>query len=145
MGGVIRYKLSEVEKVLNEKYGAAKTTATGLRYITEKEGTGVSPIATNQVTVHYTGYLLDGKKFDSSVDRGQPATFGLNQVIPGWTEGLQLMSKGGKAKLVIPSALGWGAQGNGKVIPPYAPVLFEVELIDIKAPQAEVQPTPPGK
>ena len=89
---------AEMDKVLNEKYGNAKTTPSGLRYITELEGNGASPIATSNVTVHYSGYLLNGKKFDSSVDRGQPATFPLNQVIAGWTEGLQLMKKGGKTK-----------------------------------------------
>ena len=121
-----------MDKTLNETYGSAKTTASGLRYITEKEGTGASPLATNQVTVHYTGTLLNGKKFDSSVDRGQPATFGLNQVIKGWTEGLQLMKVGGKTKFIIPPALGYGANGAGGVIPPNAWLVFDVELLDVK-------------
>ena len=121
-----------MDKVLNEKFANAKTTASGLRYITEKEGTGASPIATNQVTVHYTGTLLDGKKFDSSVDRGQPATFPLNQVIKGWTEGLQLMKVGGKTKFIIPPDLGYGAAGAGGVIPPNAWLIFDVELLDVK-------------
>lgn len=121
-----------MDKVLNEKYANAKTTASGLRYIVEKEGTGASPLATNQVTVHYTGTLLDGKKFDSSVDRGQPATFPLNQVIPGWTEGLQLMKVGGKTKFIIPPGLGYGANGAGGVIPPNAWLIFDVELLDVK-------------
>ncbi len=121
-----------MDKVLNEKFANAKTTASGLRYIVEKEGTGASPIATNQVTVHYTGTLLDGKKFDSSVDRGQPATFPLNQVIPGWTEGLQLMKVGGKTKFIIPPTLGYGAAGAGGVIPPNAWLIFDVELLDVK-------------
>ncbi len=108
----------KMNKVLNETYGAAKTTASGLRYIIEKEGEGEAPKATSSVTVHYTGYLLNGNKFDSSVDRGQPATFGLNQVIPGWTEGLQLLKPGGKAKLIIPANLGYGANGYPPVIPP---------------------------
>jgi peptidylprolyl isomerase len=121
-----------MDKVLNEKFANTKTTASGLRYITEKEGTGASPIATNQVTVHYTGTLLDGKKFDSSVDRGQPATFPLNQVIKGWTEGLQLMKVGGKTKFIIPPDLGYGAAGAGGVIPPNAWLIFDVELLDVK-------------
>lgn len=122
---------AEMDKVLNEKYATAKTTASGLRYITEKEGTGASPVATSNVTVHYTGTLLNGKKFDSSVDRGQPATFGLNQVIPGWTEGLQLMKVGGKTKFIIPPALGYGANGAGGVIPPNAWLVFDVELLNV--------------
>jgi peptidyl-prolyl cis-trans isomerase A (cyclophilin A) len=121
-----------MDKILNEKYANAKTTASGLRYITEKEGTGASPLATSQVTVHYTGTLLDGKKFDSSVDRGQPATFPLNQVIKGWTEGLQLMKVGGKTKFIIPPTLGYGANGAGGVIPPNAWLIFDVELLDVK-------------
>jgi FKBP-type peptidyl-prolyl cis-trans isomerase len=82
------------------------------------------------VRVHYTGRLLDGTKFDSSHDRGQPAEFGLNEVIAGWTEGLQLMKKGGKARLVIPSNLAYGPQGR-QGIPPFAPLAFEIELLDI--------------
>ena len=120
-----------MDKTLNETYGGAKVTASGLRYIAEKEGTGKSPVATDQVTVHYTGYLLNGTKFDSSVDRGQPATFPLNQVIPGWTEGLQLMKEGGKTKFIIPSELGYGAAGAGGVIPPNAWLVFDVELIKV--------------
>ena len=135
----------EFDKYLADNKITTKPTASGLIYIETKKGSGPHPSATDQVVVHYTGTLLNGTKFDSSVDRGEAATFGLNQVIPGWTEGLQLMSKGGKAKLVIPSALGWGAQGNGQVIPPYAGVVFDVELIDIKAPQPEVNAVPPGK
>jgi peptidyl-prolyl cis-trans isomerase A (cyclophilin A) len=126
-----------MDKVLNEKYAGAKTTPSGLRYIVEKEGTGVSPVATDQVTVHYTGTLLNGKKFDSSVDRGQPATFGLNQVIAGWTEGLQLMKVGGKTKLIIPPALGYGAQGAGGIIPPNAWLVFDVELLNVEGKGAE--------
>jgi FKBP-type peptidyl-prolyl cis-trans isomerase len=121
----------KMDKVLNETYGSAKTTASGLRYITELEGNGASPKATDTVTVHYSGYLLNGTKFDSSVDRGQPATFPLNQVIRGWTEGLQLMKVGGKTKFIIPSDLGYGAQGAGGVIPPNAWLIFDVELIKI--------------
>jgi FKBP-type peptidyl-prolyl cis-trans isomerase len=121
----------KMDKTLNETYGAAKTTASGLRYIIEKEGEGESPKATSSVTVHYTGYLLNGNKFDSSVDRGQPATFGLNQVIPGWTEGLQLLKPGGKAKLIIPANLGYGSNGYPPVIPPNSWLVFDVELIKV--------------
>lgn len=121
----------KMDKVLNETYGSAKTTPSGLRYIIEKEGEGESPKATSSVTVHYTGYLLNGNKFDSSVDRGQPATFGLNQVIPGWTEGLQLLKPGGKAKLIIPANLGYGANGYPPVIPPNSWLVFDVELIKV--------------
>ena len=99
-------------------------------YVIEKEGAGNNPIATSTVKVHYEGKFTDGKIFDSSIQRGQPIEFPLNQVIPGWTEGLQLMSKGGKAKLIIPSVIGYGARGQGP-IPPFAPLVFEVELIDI--------------
>lgn len=121
----------KMDKVLNETYGSAKTTASGLRYIIEKEGEGEAPKATSSVTVHYSGYLLNGSKFDSSVDRGQPATFGLNQVIPGWTEGLQLLKPGGKAKLIIPANLGYGANGYPPVIPPNSWLVFDVELIKV--------------
>jgi FKBP-type peptidyl-prolyl cis-trans isomerase len=130
------------EKYLADNKITTKPTASGLIYMELKKGSGPHPAATDQVVVHYTGTLLNGEKFDSSLDRGEPATFGLTQVIPGWTEGLQLMGKGGKAKLVIPSALGWGAQGY-QGIPPYAGVTFTVELIDIIGPQATV--TPGGK
>ena len=127
------------EKYLADNKITTKPTASGLIYMEMKKGSGAHPAAPDQVVVHYTGTLLDGTKFDSSLDRGEPATFGLTQVIPGWTEGLQLMGKGGKAKLVIPSALGWGAQGY-QGIPPFAAVTFTVELIDILGPQATVTP-----
>lgn len=109
-------------------------TASGLIFIETQKGKGKDhPKATDEVTVHYTGTLLDGTKFDSSLDRGQPATFPLSQVIPGWTEGIQLMTKGSKAKLIIPSALGYGARGAGAQIPPFSSLVFEVELLDFKA------------
>lgn len=115
----------------NAKKDGVKQTASGLQYKVIKEGNGKKPKATDQVTVHYTGTLMDGTKFDSSVDRGEPATFGLNQVIPGWTEGLQLMSEGAKYMLYIPAELGYGANGAGGAIGPNEVLIFEVELIKI--------------
>ncbi|MGW8121653.1 FKBP-type peptidyl-prolyl cis-trans isomerase [Roseivirga echinicomitans] len=114
----------------NATKAGVQTTASGLQYKTLVEGTGGAPTAENQVTVHYTGKLLDGTVFDSSVG-GDPVTFGLSQVIPGWTEGVQLMKKGGKIELYIPSHLAYGPNGAGGVIPPNAALIFEVELIDI--------------
>lgn len=112
-------------------------TASGLIFIETQKGKGKDhPKATDVVTVHYTGTLLDGTKFDSSVDRGEPTTFPLNQVIPGWTEAIQLMSKGSKAKLIIPSSLGYGPRGGGP-IPPFSTLVFDVELIDFKAGAAQ--------
>ncbi len=120
------------DKVLNEKYGKTQVTASGLRYIVDKAGEGPKPGSTANVKVHYTGTLLDGKKFDSSRDRGQPIEFGLNQVIPGWTEGLQLMNKGSRYTLIIPPNLGYGDNGIPGVIPPKSWLVFDVELIDFK-------------
>ena len=108
-------------------------TASGLIFIETQKGKGKEhPKATDIVTVHYTGTLLDGTKFDSSIDRGEPTSFPLNQVIPGWTEAIQLMTKGSKAKLIIPSSIAYGARSGGP-IPPYSTLLFEVELIDFKS------------
>lgn len=115
----------------NAKKEGVKVTGTGLQYMIEKEGTGASPAATDEVTVHYTGRLLDGTVFDSSVSRGEPATFPLNRVIPGWTEGLQLMKEGGKTVFFIPSELAYGAQGVPNAIPPHSTLIFEVELIKV--------------
>ena len=115
----------------NGKKEGVHTTASGLQYVIEKEGTGKSPKATDNVTVHYTGRLLDGKVFDSSVSRGEPATFPLNRVIPGWTECLQLMKEGAKYVFFIPSDLAYGAQGAGRDIPPHSTLIFEVELIKV--------------
>ena len=112
--------------------GKAVTTASGLTYQSLKDGTGASPKATNTVRVHYHGTLADGKVFDSSVQRGQPAEFRLNQVIPCWTEGVQMMKVGGKAKLTCPPQIAYGARGAGGVIPPNATLTFEVELLDVK-------------
>lgn len=108
-----------------------KTTASGLQYIVEKEGNGAQPAATDEVTVHYTGKLLNGQVFDSSVQRGEPATFPLNHVIPGWTEGVQLMKEGAKYTFFIPSGLAYGPQGVPNAIPPHSTLIFEVELIKV--------------
>ncbi|WP_421799870.1 FKBP-type peptidyl-prolyl cis-trans isomerase [Haliscomenobacter sp.] len=115
----------------NKKRTGVVTTASGLQYEVMKAGTGAKPAATDQVTVHYEGTLLDGTVFDSSVKRGQPATFPLNRVIPGWTEGVQLMQVGSKYKFFIPSQLAYGDQGAGEDIPPHSTLIFEVELLKI--------------
>ena len=107
------------------------TTPSGLKYRRIKEGNGKHPKATDRVKVHYTGTLIDGKKFDSSVDRGEPITFPLNQVIPGWTEGLQIMDEGSKYILYIPYNLGYGVRGAGQDIPGGSTLIFEVELLEI--------------
>lgn len=116
----------------NAKKEGVKVTSSGLQYLVLTEGTGKSPKATDKVVCHYEGMLTDGTMFDSSVQRGEPATFGLNQVIAGWTEGLQLMKEGGKTRFFIPYNLGYGAQGAGGSIPPYATLIFDVELIEVK-------------
>ncbi len=115
----------------NAKREGVVTTSTGLQYEVLKEGSGDSPKETDQVTVHYHGTLIDGTVFDSSVDRGQPATFPVNGVIPGWVEALQLMNTGAKYKLFIPSDLAYGERGAGGAIGPHATLIFEVELISI--------------
>lgn len=107
------------------------TTESGLQYEVMTEGNGAKPTADDQVTVHYHGMLTDGTVFDSSVDRGEPAQFGVTQVIPGWVEALQLMSVGDKWKLTIPSALAYGDKGAGGLIGPGETLVFEVELIGI--------------
>ena len=115
----------------NAKKEGVKTTASGLQYKITQAGTGKQPTAQSVVKVHYTGKLLDGKVFDSSVDRGEPVEFPLNQVIPGWTEGLQLMKEGSKATLYIPSQLAYGEQGVPGTIPPNSTLIFDVELIKV--------------
>ena len=114
------------------KSQAAQTLPSGLVYQSLKNGTGASPKATDTVRVHYHGTLADGKVFDSSVQRGQPAEFPLNRVIPCWTEGVQMMKVGGKAKLTCPPQIAYGARGAAGVIPPNATLTFEVELLGIK-------------
>jgi FKBP-type peptidyl-prolyl cis-trans isomerase FklB len=116
----------------NAKRDEVTVTASGLQYEVLSEGAGAKPSATDQVTVHYHGKLTNGTVFDSSVERGQPATFGLNQVIKGWTEGLQLMSKGAKYRFYIPQDLAYGATPHpGGPIEPYMTLVFDVELLDI--------------
>ena len=114
----------------NKSADGVQVTASGLQYKHNVEGSGAQPDADDEVTVHYEGRLIDGTIFDSSIKRGEPATFGLNQVIPGWTEGLQLMKEGGKATLYIPQNLGYGAQDMG-TIPAFSTLVFEVELIKV--------------
>jgi FKBP-type peptidyl-prolyl cis-trans isomerase FkpA len=121
----------------NAKSEGWKTTETGLQYLVIEPGDGASPTAEQQVSVHYKGTLTDGTQFDSSYDRGQPTTFFLNQVIPGWTEGLQLMKPGAKFKFAIPPALGYGVNSPGS-IPPNSVLIFEVELLEVLA---ETQPS----
>ena len=118
-----------LEKAAAEK--GAKKTSSGLIYTEIKPGTGDSPKASDRVKVHYHGTLRDGTVFDSSVKRGEPATFPLNGVIPCWTEGLQLMKVGGKSKIVCPSAIAYGDRGSPPAIKPGAPLVFEVELLEI--------------
>ncbi|MCC6371335.1 MAG: peptidylprolyl isomerase [Bacteroidia bacterium] len=124
-------KIKAQRELVDKMFAGAKTTASGLRYVVVQEGTGKMPVATDQVTVHYTGKFLDGKVFDSSVQRGQPATFGLNQVIPGWTEGLQLMKEGAKYNFFIPYNLAYGEAGHPAGIAPKSDLVFEVELIKV--------------
>jgi FKBP-type peptidyl-prolyl cis-trans isomerase len=140
-------KDTEIKKAAGEKFLAenktkegVKTTASGLQYQVLVPKDGAKPNATDTVKVHYVGTLVDGTKFDSSVDRGEPISFPLNQVIPGWTEGVQLMSVGSKYKFFVPYNLGYGEQGAGNgAIPGYATLIFEVELLGIKT---FVEPAP---
>ena len=115
----------------NAKKEGIVTLPSGLQYEVITEGNGKKPSATDRVKCHYEGTLIDGTLFDSSVKRGQPAVFGVNQVIKGWVEALQLMSEGSKWRLYIPSELGYGAQQAGEMIPPHSTLIFEVELIEV--------------
>ena len=129
---------ADLDKYLADNKITTKATESGLIFIDIKKGKGNKPKATDIVKVHYVGTLLDGTKFDSSIDRKEPVEFPLNQVIPAWTEGLQLMSIGGKAKLIVPSTIGYGPRGQGP-IPPFSTLVFEVELLDIKAAPEQAQ------
>ena len=122
------------EKYLKEnaKNEGVVTRPSGLQYKVLNEGTGRRPKATDQVVCHYEGFLVDGTVFDSSYQRGEPATFPLNGVITGWTEGLQLMQEGAKYRFFIPYRLGYGENGAGTIIPPYSTLIFDVELIEVK-------------
>lgn len=115
----------------NGKRAEVKTTPSGLQYEVLKEGDGAQPASTDQVEVHYTGKLIDGTVFDSSEERGVPATFGVTQVIPGWVEALQLMKAGSRWRLFIPSQLAYGPNGAGGVIGPNATLIFDVELLKV--------------
>jgi len=115
----------------NKEKEGVQVTDSGLQYIVIEEGDGESPTPADSVIVHYTGTLIDGTVFDSSVERGQPAQFGVSQVIPGWVEGLQLMKPGAKYKFFIPQDLAYGERGSPGSIPPFSALVFEVELLEI--------------
>ena len=115
----------------NAKKEGVVTLPSGLQYMVLNEGTGKKPKATDKVKCHYEGMLIDGAMFDSSIQRGEPAVFPLNQVIAGWTEGLQLMTEGSKYRFFIPYSLGYGEHGAGTSIPPFSALIFDVELIEV--------------
>lgn len=127
----VNRKAGEAFLAENGKRVEVKVTPSGLQYEVLKEGDGAQPTAQDQVEVHYTGKLIDGTVFDSSEERGVPATFGVTQVIPGWVEALQLMKAGSKWRLFIPSQLAYGPQGAGNVIGPNATLIFDVELLKV--------------
>jgi FKBP-type peptidyl-prolyl cis-trans isomerase FklB len=134
-----RAEQGKVHKEAGEKYLAENgkkegvvTLPSGLQYQVLREGNGKRPKATDSVKCHYEGFLIDGTVFDSSVQRGEPATFGLQQVIAGWTEGLQLMQEGAKYRFFIPYRLAYGEGGAGQMIPPFATLIFDVELIEVQ-------------
>lgn len=129
--GAENAKAGEAFLMENGKRVEVKTLPSGLQYEVIAEGEGESPKADDQVMVHYEGRLIDGTVFDSSIDRGEPATFGVTQVIPGWVEALQLMKPGAKWRLFIPSALAYGPQGAGGIIGPNQTLIFDVELLKV--------------
>lgn len=129
--GEVNAKAGEAFLAENGKRAEVKTTASGLQYEVLTEGDGPQPTAQDQVEVHYTGKLIDGTVFDSSEERGVPATFGVTQVIPGWVEALQLMKAGSKYRLYIPSQLAYGPQGAGNIIGPNSTLIFDVELLKV--------------
>ena len=129
--GAENQKAGEAFLAENKNKEGVKILPSGLQYEVLNEGTGKSPSASDKVTTHYHGTLIDGTVFDSSYERGQPATFPVNGVIAGWTEALQLMKEGAKWRLYIPSALAYGSQGAGDVIGPNAALIFDVELISV--------------
>ena len=131
-----------LEKAATEK--GAQKTASGMIYTEIKPGTGAQPKASSFVKVHYAGTLIDGKEFDSSVKRGQPVEFPLDKVIPCWKEGVGMMKVGGKAKLICPSNIAYGDQGRPPIIPGGATLIFEVELLDVKAAAAAAPKKPPA-
>jgi FKBP-type peptidyl-prolyl cis-trans isomerase len=134
-----RKNLEEGQAFLEENAGRSgvEVTESGLQYEVLKEGVGAKPTANDQVRVHYHGTLIDGTVFDSSVERGQPAVFGVGQVISGWTEALQLMPEGSKWKLFIPANLAYGERGAGSKIGPNSALIFEVELLEIMKTEQE--------
>ena len=145
VAGEANMKSSQAFLDENKKKATVKTTTSGLQYEVLTEGSGESPKPTDQVTVHYRGTLPDGTVFDSSYDRGEPATFPVNGVIPGWVEALQLMKPGAKYKLAIPPALAYGERGAGGDIGPNQALVFEVELISVnKTPAAQPGAHQPG-
>lgn len=122
---------TEIEKYIADKGWVAKSTASGLYYVIDVPGAAQRPVATSTVTIHYVGTLIDGTKFDSSRDRGEPFTSSLQNLIEGWKEGIPYFGKGGKGKLLIPGNLGYGSSGSG-AIPGNAVTIFDIELIDFK-------------
>lgn len=127
----LNLKAGEEFLAINKEKAGVVTLESGLQYEVLKAGNGKKPSATDQVKCHYHGTLIDGTVFDSSVERGEPATFGVNQVIQGWVEALQLMPEGSKWRLYIPSKLAYGPQGAGQVIQPNSTLIFDVELLEI--------------
>jgi len=130
--GAKRSQLAEQFMIANAERDEVTTTDSGLQYEVLEAGSGPSPSGQSTVVTHYHGTLVDGTVFDSSIERGQPAEFGVNQVIPGWTEALQLMSVGDKWRIACPPHLAYGEQGAGDSIPPNTALVFEIHLIDIK-------------